>query len=336
MSVLKDPLITLVVAMHDDEAIIEPFIEAAHRQLAEVSPELEIILVDDDSADGTVERANRLLARYGGLRLIVLARSYGFDVAASAGLDASLGDCVIVMNPKCDPVEAIPLVVRKSLDEDRILQGRMTDFERRFAPRMLRRVLRPIVGRGAASDLFEAYTTFYALPRRAVVAITREKFRIRSLPSMTRSIGFPRATFDYERATWPRGGGQGSGSLSRLITYLISGNILPLRLATYAGLLACGLNLLYGVYIGMANLIRGRVAEGWTTLSFQVNGLFFLVFIILVIQSEYLGVILQESREAPPYHVRDESKSLVLWMQADRRNVVNHSSVAPGDPADET
>jgi hypothetical protein len=38
MSVLKDPLITLVVAMHDDEAIIEPFIEAAHRKLAEVSP----------------------------------------------------------------------------------------------------------------------------------------------------------------------------------------------------------------------------------------------------------------------------------------------------------
>jgi len=329
MSDLSDRLITVIAVLHDDEEIIEEFVEAALAQLSGVSTDSELILVDDNSGDRTADRAAALLTRYSGLRLIRLTRTYGFDVAASAGLDSSLGDCVVVMRPGRDPVDRIPWLARRVLAEGRILVGRVRGLERRFSVRVARGALKRLIGRRAAADLAEAYATYFALPRQAVVAITREKLRICSLPSMTHSVGFPRELFDYALAT-RAGGSSYPGTLNRVITYVTSDNILPLRMATYAGLLACGLNLSYGVYIALVNVLKGRVAEGWTTLSFQVNGLFFLVFVILVIQSEYLGVILQESKEAPLYHVLDDRNSPVLWMQPDRRNVVAESVETSG------
>jgi polyisoprenyl-phosphate glycosyltransferase len=334
MTVTSNRLITVVAVLHNDEAVVEPFVAAAQAQLAELSADTELILVDDNSGDRTADRAMGLLAKRGGLRVIQLSRTYGFDVAASAGIDASLGDCVIVMHPRHDPVELIPWLARKSLAEGRILLGRMSGVERRLGARLLRGFVKRLVGRRASAELVEGFATFIALPRQAVVAITRERFRIRSLPSITHSIGFPRELFTYSCAPGAKAG-RDAGSMNRLITYMISNNILPLRVSTYAGLLACGLNLLYGVYIALANIIKGRVAEGWTTLSFQVNGLFLLVFIILVIQSEYLGVILQESKEAPSYHVLDDRKSSTLWMQPDRRNVVVNSVESSGADAGE-
>jgi polyisoprenyl-phosphate glycosyltransferase len=334
MSATSNRLITVVAVLHNDEAIAEPFVEAAQTQLAELSADVELILVDDNSGDRTADRAMALLAKHGGLRVIQLSRTYGFDVAASAGIDASLGDCVIVMHPRHDPVALIPWLARRSLLEGKILLGRMSGVERRLSARLLRSFVKRIVGRRAAAELVEGFATFIALPRQAVIAITRERFRIRSLPSITHSIGFPRELFTYSCAHGTKAGAD-PGSMNRLITYMISNNILPLRVATYAGLLACGLNLLYGFYIALANIIKGQVAEGWTTLSFQVNGLFLLVFIILVIQSEYLGVILQESKEAPSYHVLDDQKSSTLWMQPDRRNVVVNSVESPSADAGE-
>ena len=325
MSDRMNRLITVVAVLHDDEELVEPFLKAVAVTLAEVSTNTEVILVDDNSGDQTAGRAVALLNRYSGIRLIRLTRTYGFDVAASAGLDASLGDCAIVMHPRQDPVEMIPRLVRRVFAEGRILVGRAEVHERRWYVRLMRSMLKRLVGRPAAANLVEAYATFFALPRQAVVAIIREKIRIRSLPSMAHSIGFPRALFDYELAPRARGLRAYPGIFNRVITYLISDNILPLRLATYAGLLACGLNLLYGLYIAAVNLLKGRVAEGWTTLSFQVNGLFFLVFVILVIQSEYLGAIFQESKEAPTYHVLDDRNGPVVWTQPAARNVVTDS-----------
>ena len=49
--------------------------------------------------------------------------------------------------------------------------------------------------------------------------------------------------------------------------------------------------------------------------------MFFLVCIILAVQSEYLGRILVETRNEPSYLVMEELESDVLIADPDRRNV---------------
>jgi hypothetical protein len=95
----------------------------------------------------------------------------------------------------------------------------------------------------------------------------------------------------------------------------------PLRLLAGLGLLASGLNLLYMIYVVAIFFLKDQVAEGWTTLSLQASGMFFLVFLILTALCEYVGRILEESRDRPLYYVVEEKNSNVLIADAERRNV---------------
>ena len=62
----------------------------------------------------------------------------------------------------------------------------------------------------------------------------------------------------------------------------------PLRLLTFLSIGGAGLNLLYSVYIDVVNILKDEVAEGWTSLSAQITGLFFILFLVLAVLSEYV------------------------------------------------
>ena len=66
---------------------------------------------------------------------------------------------------------------------------------------------------------------------------------------------------------------------------------------------------------------KEEVAEGWTTTSLQLSVMFFFLFAILAILSEYIGKILQESRKEQPYHVVNELNSKISVADATRRNI---------------
>jgi hypothetical protein len=75
----------------------------------------------------------------------------------------------------------------------------------------------------------------------------------------------------------------------------------------------------------LINLFKRDVAAGWTTLSLQNAGMFFLLFLILAVVTEYVGRILNETRERPLYYIAEEANSSVLIAGRDRRNVVADS-----------
>ena len=96
----------------------------------------------------------------------------------------------------------------------------------------------------------------------------------------------------------------------------------PLRIASTLGLIAGFINLLYITYIIGVYLFKDHVAEGWVTTNFQSAVMFFFIFIILIVLSEYVGRILDETRHRPLYYVVDELNSSVSVANKDRRNVV--------------
>jgi hypothetical protein len=91
------------------------------------------------------------------------------------------------------------------------------------------------------------------------------------------------------------------------------------------GLLGALLNLAYAGYVVVIYLSRNAVAEGWTTLSLQISGMFFLVCLILAVMSEYVGAILGEVRSRPLYFIADESNSSVLLEDTVRSSIVKES-----------
>ena len=90
-------------------------------------------------------------------------------------------------------------------------------------------------------------------------------------------------------------------------------------------MLGAFLNLLYACYVVIIFLLKPTVAAGWTTLSLQLSGMFFLVCLILAVLSEYVGTILGEVRSRPLYFIAQEVNSSVLLENTVHSSIVKES-----------
>src|SRR4051794_37165357 len=108
----SDTLISVVAPIQNDGPVLRAFVAEISEVLNAHYTNYEVVLVDDCSTDGTVTAVETLMQQYPCLRLIRLSRRFGTDVAVTAGLDATIGDYVVVMRPQSDPPGEIPAMVR--------------------------------------------------------------------------------------------------------------------------------------------------------------------------------------------------------------------------------
>jgi hypothetical protein len=166
--------------------------------------------------------------------------------------------------------------------------------------------------------------------RRVLGSLLRFRDRQRLLRVLTLQVGYAIETFSYEPID--RGLRPPERSLIQSITLAIDLSVAwgrrPLRVFSAFCLVASLANLAYAAYAIVIYLFKNQVAEGWTTLSLEISLMFFLLFVLLAVLSEYIGHILVEVKDRPLYHVAEEHTSLIAIPNADRRNVVS----ATADP----
>ncbi|HZN91418.1 MAG TPA: glycosyltransferase family 2 protein [Myxococcales bacterium] len=328
----RDCFVSVVAPLSDDSAILGAFVDEAVGVLRAGFANYELVLVDDGSVDDTAAAVTPLLERHPCLRYIRLSRSFGPEAAIASGLDSTIGDFVVVMTPDTDPPQLIPQMVDLARSGIGTVYGvRRT---RRGDPWWLRAGASAFYffcARLLGVRLAKNSTHFRVLSRQTVNAVTRIKDRNRYLRVLTASVGYSAKAISYEPLA--RHGRDRhktfSQSVSLAINIMVTQSTHPLRLVSWLGLGASLVNLGYLGYVVLVYLLKSKVAEGWTTLSLQVGGMFFLVFLILSVMAEYLGRLMEETRERPLYHVLEERSSNVLLADPERRNVVSESAAAP-------
>jgi dolichol-phosphate mannosyltransferase len=109
------PVVTIILPTYNEALNIARLISAI---LDAVTVPAEVIVVDDDSPDGTWRLVQELTQREPRARLIHRTRERGLTSALQAGIDAALGDVVVWMD--CDfshPPEVIPQLLDKVLNQ---------------------------------------------------------------------------------------------------------------------------------------------------------------------------------------------------------------------------
>jgi GT2 family glycosyltransferase len=87
--------VSIVVVTHDSAADLPASLPSA---AAQRGVEVEIVVVDSASRDGSVDAARRIAP---GARVIALPQNVGFSGAMNAGIEASNGRYVLALNPDC-------------------------------------------------------------------------------------------------------------------------------------------------------------------------------------------------------------------------------------------
>ena len=327
MTIISSVFVSVVCRLRDERDLVAPLLDDLTRILRANYDNWEIVLVDDGSRDGTSVRVKELLGRCEGVRLLRLSRAFGLDIALTAGLESAIGDVVVTLSADTDPPELIPQLVDLARRENAAVYGVAPARRRGFLRETGGRVFHWICRRLLDLPIEPRSTQLRALPRQAVNAIVEIKDRHRYLRALTPYIGYETRTVRYQQIS--RSGRPPRESLfdaaDAAIAVIVGNSTRPLRMVSWLALLAAFLNVLYIGYIFAVRIFKTRVAEGWMTLSLQNAGMFLLLFLILAVVTEYVGRILDETRERPLYYIAEEANSSVMVPGAERRNVVRES-----------
>ena len=146
---------------------------------------------------------------------------------------------------------------------------------------------------------------------------------------LTEYVGYKQTHLDYKRIN-RTGRSRDDGimkSVDMALNIIIANSNRPLRIAAFVGLGASFMNLLYIVFILGIHFLRPRViwidaAQGWASTNLFAAVMFFLLFSMLAVLSEYVLKILQETQDRPLYYIAYESNSSVLDQYRESINVV--------------
>ncbi|MDI6591497.1 MAG: glycosyltransferase family 2 protein [Patescibacteria group bacterium] len=120
--------LSMVVPAYNEEELLGSFIRKSMRDLAIVSNDFEIILVNDGSTDRTLEIASKLAQEYSNLKIINLEKNLGTGKSIIPGFAAASKE--IVFNNTVDAffnTEDLPLLLQY-LDKYDVVSGYRSDL----------------------------------------------------------------------------------------------------------------------------------------------------------------------------------------------------------------
>lgn len=103
------PELSVVIPVHNEEPCLEELWQRLREVLAAVAPTWEVILVDDESSDGSLELLKRFQRDESRLRVVALKQRQGQTAALAAGFRFARGEWVLTLDADLqNPPEEIP------------------------------------------------------------------------------------------------------------------------------------------------------------------------------------------------------------------------------------
>lgn len=117
------PLVTFILATYNECENITRLVESA---IAEIGDPIEIIVVDDNSPDGTAEALRAL--RDPRVKVICRTRTRGLASAYMRGIIESRGEVVCWMDSdSCHPVSLVPQMIARLKEYDAVVGSRFVE-----------------------------------------------------------------------------------------------------------------------------------------------------------------------------------------------------------------
>jgi polyisoprenyl-phosphate glycosyltransferase len=298
--------LAIVVPIFNESACLAEF----HHRLTTAMATLGtwyVLYVNDGSTDATGCQLDALRRDDPRVAVLHLSRNFGKEVATTAGLDYAQADAIIVIDADLqDPPEVIPDLVRRWEEgfENVYAQRRARYGEtwlKRKTSSLFYRLMQGIGGVRLPRDTGD----FRLMSARVVREVTRLREQHRFMKGLFAWVGFSSIAVPYDRA--PRHAGRSKWNYWKLwnlaLEAITSHTVLPLKLASYLGLLTSLGALVFAAQLVVRTVLFGNHVAGYP--SQMVANLFYhgIELTTLGIIGEYLGRVFNESKQRALYVV---------------------------------
>ncbi|MBF2019312.1 MAG: glycosyltransferase family 2 protein [Hydrococcus sp. C42_A2020_068] len=300
------PQYSLVIPIYNEEENISELYRRVSAVMDRLDSPSELILINDGSRDKSLEMMRDLHQRDKRVCYLSLARNFGHQVAVTAGLNFARGRVVIVLDADLqDPPELIPDMIEmwrqgyQVVYAQRIKRHKESWFKR-FTAYAFYRLLKSLADVNIPTDTGD----FCLMDRRVVDLLNRMPERNRYIRGLRSWVGFRQTAVKFERD--PRFAGEVKytfrKSLSLAINSLVSFSRIPLRLASYLGLISAVFSILMACLILYWRLLEpNSPVTGFATIAIAVFFIGSVQLICIGILGEYIGRIYEEVKGRPLY-----------------------------------
>ena len=302
-------LLSLVIPVYNEQATLEALFSTLRERLGALGVMYEVVLVDDGSRDLTHEMIVDITQRDARFRSIHFSRNFGHQAAVTAGLHFARGRAVVVMDADLqDPPELLATMLAKWREGYHVVYAQRI---KRHAEGPLKRgiafVYYRVLQRLTDVDIPADTGDFCLMDRRVVNQLNRMPERNRYLRGLRAWLGFRQTAVQFERP--PRYAGEPKYTFWKSLALGVNGVVgfskIPLRFATYLGMLVSAVSLVLTAWALYQRFVGADTVRGWASTLVVILLLGGVQLLMIGVVGEYLSRIYDEVKQRPMYVIGD-------------------------------
>ncbi|CCY46300.1 putative uncharacterized protein [Firmicutes bacterium CAG:822] len=308
--------ISLVVPCYNEEEVIKIFydeIQKIKKDFEEVF--FEIIFVNDGSKDKTLDLM-RELSKNDDVRYVSFSRNFGKEAAMYAGLEASTGDYVAIMDADLqDPPALLKKMyeILESKEYDSVATRRVTRKGEPIIRSFFARLYYKIINKISKTEIVDGARDYRLMTRKMVNAVLKVKEYNRFSKGIFSWVGFRTKWLEYENVE--RVAGETKWSFWKLFLYslesIVAFSTVPLSIASVMGILFCFVAFIIIIFIVVRTLMFGDPTSGWPSMvciMFFIGG---VQLLCLGVIGQYLSKAYLEVKKRPIYIIQETEKDKI-------------------------
>lgn len=271
----------------------EDNVEILHDQIAEAMAELsaynyEHIYIDNASTDKTIPLLRKIAAQDKHVKIILNSRNFGHIRSPFYGLLQAQGDVVVSMSSDLqDPPSMIKEFIKKWEEGFLVVMGVKSSSQESKIVYAIRTLYYKILAKLSEVKLVENFTGFGCYDHQVIEVLRQMDDPYPYFRGLIADIGFPAAKIEFNQPKRKRGVTKNNFyTLYDMAMLGFTNNTkIPLRLATFVGLIAAVLSFLVGLFYLIYKLVN------WNNFTLGLAPLIVGIFFFSSIQLFFLGIV---------------------------------------------
>ena len=303
-------LIDIVVPCFNEEEVLPLFVEETNKVIDTIRGyRFRYILVDDGSRDHTLDVMRTLSSRFPNVKYISFSRNFGKESAMYAGLEATTGDYVIVMDADLQhPPKMFPQMiagVEEGYDCCALFRAKQKGESK--IRQLISKMFFSFQNKISDVKMPDGAVDYRIMSRKMVDSIIRLSEVQRFSKGIFCWVGFKTKWIEYENVE--RTVGTTKWSFWGLFRYALDGitsfSVAPLRVIAVLGFIIALLAFIWIIVTLIQTLVMGIDVPGYVTTLCAVLFMGGIVEMSVGILGEYIGRIYMEAKGRPIYITKE-------------------------------
>lgn len=308
--------ISIIVPCWNEEAALPIYYKEMSRIIGQMDTDVELIFVDDGSADKTLEEMKKLHEIDARCRYLSFSRNFGKEAAMYAGFCNSDGDYAAVMDADMqDPPSLLPEMLNclETEDYDSVATRRVSRIGEPPIRSFFARKFYKLINRISDANIVDGARDFRLMRKEMVDSIVSMCEYNRFSKGIFGWIGFKTKWIQYENVN--RIAGETKWNFWGLVKYAIDGIInfseTPMSFASGLGIFLTIFSFIMVIFIIIRKAIFGDPVAGWPSLACIIIFIAGLQFLCMGIMGKYMAKTYLEVKNRPHYIISETNKEHV-------------------------